>query len=94
MFPKKLIAGNWELLNNSGYAVITRSLAKSLFGNINDAIGNTFDVLLAKQSNFNSLTVTGVIEDYTTEIFNTEILIGIDTPEGALLRKGGRGSAH
>ena len=91
MFPKKLITGNWELLNNSGYAVITRSLAKSLFGNINDAIGNTFDVLLAKQSNFNSLTVTGVIEDYTTEIFNTEILIGIDTPEGALLQKGGRG---
>ena len=91
MFPKKLIAGNGEFLKNSGSAVITRSLAKSLFGNINDAIGSTFDVLFTNHSNFKSLTVTGVIEDYTAEIFDTEILIGINTPEGALLQKGGRG---
>ena len=91
MFPKKFIAGNGELQKNSGSAVITRSLAESLFDNVNDALGSTFDVLFTNDSDFTSLTVTGVVEDYTTEIFDTEILIGIDTPEGALLQECGKG---
>ena len=93
MFPKKFIVGNSESLKNSGSAVITESLAESLFESVDQALGNTFNALfsLTNTSDRYSFTVTGVIEDYTTEIFDTEILIGIDTQEGKSLQESSGG---
>ena len=93
MFPKKFIAGNGGSLNIGGSAVITESLAESLFGSVDEALGNSFNVSFSYVtiSDVYPLTVTGIIEDYTTEIFDTEILIGIETQEGKALMKANNG---
>ena len=84
MFPKKLIAGNPGSLNSAESAIITESLAKSVFGGIDAALGNTFAITTLGQDvrDEHDLTVTGIIEDYDKEIFTADVLVGIDTPTG------------
>ena len=84
MFPKKFIAGNPESLTSAETAVITESLAKSIFGGIDAAMGKPLELtnLRQDQRDTHVLTVTGIIEDYAKEIFTAEVLVGIDTPAG------------
>ena len=84
MFPKKVLAGDISSLKYEGNALITESLAVSRFGGIREAMGQELDCDMVNSSTESKveLTVIGVIEDYTYEIFDTEIIVAADTQAG------------
>ena len=87
MFPKKVLAGDISSLKHEGNALITESLAVSMFGGVQEAIGQTLDCKIVGRSTESEviLAVIGVIEDYTYEIFNTEVIVAAETQAGKSL---------
>ena len=87
MFPKKVLAGDISSLKHEGNALITESLAVSMFGGVQEAMGQTLDCKIVGRSTESEviLAVVGVIEDYTYEIFNTEVIVAAGTQAGKSL---------
>ena len=84
MFPKKPLAGDISSLKHEGNALITESMAVSMFGSIEGAMGQTLDIYIVDretESEF-TLSVSGIIDDYTNEIFDADVIVSLDTQVG------------
>jgi hypothetical protein len=84
MFPKKPLAGDISSLKHEGNALITESMAVSMFGSIEGAMGQTLDIDIVDretESEF-TLSVSGIIDDYTNEIFDADVIVSLDTQVG------------
>ena len=84
MFPKKPLAGDISSLKHEGNALITESMAVSMFGSIEGAMGQALDIHIVDretESEF-TLSVSGIIDDYTNEIFDADVIVSLDTQVG------------
>lgn len=82
IFDFPLLSGNRkEVLTKPGEAVISRSLAKKYFGNL-DVLGKQLEITHQQQDSANVFTIVGVMEDFPVNShFHAEVLTTLTTEE-------------